>query len=124
MRSMRALPIFVLVAACGGGPSGNPDGNGSGGGDIMVDTPNAVGPWTIFVIPMENKSSPGIYGNMNDAPYIQGLIGTTGMAAYATKFTDELPALDSEPHYIWMEAGTNVFTDHTFSNDNDASASN
>lgn len=39
-------------------------------------------------------------------------------------FGDALPSLPSEPHYIWMEGGTNVYTDHTFTNDNDPSATN
>jgi phospholipase C len=30
----------------------------------------------------------------------------------------------SEPHYVWMEAGTNSFSDHTFSSDDAPSASN
>jgi hypothetical protein len=91
-----------------------------------VDAPLTGEPRTVFVIPLENKPSVGIYGNPK-APYINGLIGTAntpGPAAYATKFGDELPNLDSEPHYIWMEAGTNVFSDASFTTDNNPSASN
>src|SRR5262249_24908900 len=76
---------------------------------------------TVFVIPLENKADTAIYGNTKDAPYINGLF--TG-ANHATNFRDELPDLESEPHYVWMEAGTNAFADHTFSTDNDASSSN
>ncbi len=77
---------------------------------------------TIFVIPMENESSDSIYGSTN-APYINGTLMPA--SAYATAFIDELPALDpSEPHYVWMEAGTNSFSDATFSTDDDPSASN
>jgi hypothetical protein len=70
---------------------------------------------------MENEPSSAIYGNTTNAPYINGLLAT---AAHTTMFTDELPALVSEPHYVWMEAGTNVFTDRTFASDSDPSASN
>jgi hypothetical protein len=76
---------------------------------------------TIFVIPMENEPSSAIYGSSN-APYINSLITpTTPKAAWATKFQDELPSLPSEPHYVWMEAGTNQFNDATFTTDADPS---
>lgn len=70
---------------------------------------------------MENESSTAIYGNTADAPYINSLL-TIG--AYATNFVDVLPSVPSEPHYIWMVAGTNVFADHTFTTDANASATN
>ena len=76
---------------------------------------------TVFVIPMENKPSSEIYGNTTDAPYINGLLAT---AASASMFEDVLPTLDSEPHYIYMEAGTNAFSDKTLSTDNPPSATN
>ena len=69
---------------------------------------------SIFIIPMENEPSSAIYGNTTYAPYINSL---TSQAAVATKFQDELPALVSEPHYVWMEAGTNQFSDVTFTTD-------
>jgi hypothetical protein len=78
-------------------------------------------PATVFVIPMENKPSSQIYGNTTDAPYINGLLAT---AASASMFSDELPNLDSEPHYVWMEAGTNVFIDATFDGDSAPSSGN
>jgi hypothetical protein len=92
------------------GTEGGTTSDGGGGGKV------------VFVIPMENKAQAQIYGDTTDAPYINGTL----LPKYASTsdFTDELPALDSEPHYIWMEAGTNVFSDHTFSNDNDSSSSN
>src|SRR5439155_2413439 len=88
-------------------------------GDAMPDTP-AAAHHTVFVIPMENEPSSMIYGNTTDAPYINSLLPT---AASASKFGDELPSLPSEPHYIWMEAGTNAFTDFTFLSDADPSSS-
>jgi hypothetical protein len=76
----------------------------------------------VFVIAMENHSASQIYGDTTDAPYINNTL----MPKYArsSNFNDELPALASEPHYIWMEAGTNAFSDHTFTTDNDPSSSN
>ena len=75
----------------------------------------------IFVVAMENEAAKSVYGN-SDAPYLNGLISKY---AYAAAFNDPLPdALPSEPHYIWMEAGTNTFSDATFTTDDDPSASN
>jgi len=71
---------------------------------------------------MENKAQTQIYGDVNDAPYINNTLMVN--YPHTTMFTDELPSLDSEPHYIWMEAGTNQLGDHTFSTDNDSSSSN
>ena len=136
---MTRAMLLILMAACGSKSMSNPgvDGNNPPGDDAppnptdgntpdpdgssMIDgtiTPSAR---TIIVIPMENKSDAQIYGDSTDAPYINGLFAT---AAHATNLNDELPSLDSEPHYIWMEAGTNVFSDTTFASDSDVSASN
>ncbi|MBV8762344.1 MAG: hypothetical protein JO257_33955 [Deltaproteobacteria bacterium] len=109
----------------GGGQDGNGNGSGSGnhGHDGGVDGAQQPVTRTIFVIVMENESSSLIYGNTTAAPYINNTL--VPLAAKATAFTDELPsAIPSEPHYIWMEAGTNSFTDKTFTTDSDASASN
>jgi len=93
------------------------------------DAPEAATPPTtssaikvVFVIAFENHDSKEIYGNTKDAPYINNTL----LPAYAhsTNFNDELPSLVSEPHYVWMEAGTNKFSDHTFTGDSDASKSN
>ena len=70
---------------------------------------------------MENESSSSVYGS-SDAPYLNGLINKY---AHTTAFADPLPdAIPSEPHYVWMEAGTNTFSDTTFTTDSDPSASN
>jgi hypothetical protein len=76
----------------------------------------------IFVIAFENHDANQIYGNSKDAPYINDTL--LPAYAHATNFADELPSLESEPHYVWMEAGTNAFPDHTFKGDGDASANN
>jgi hypothetical protein len=70
---------------------------------------------------MENHSSSSIYGS-DRAPYINGTL--IAGYAHAADFEDELPSLPSEPHYIWMEAGTNAFADHTFTVDAPPSATN
>jgi len=70
---------------------------------------------------MENESAPKIYGSAR-APYINGSL--MFQAAHATNFSDELPALVSAPHYVWMEAGTNAFPDHVFTTDASPSRTN
>ncbi|HET9990548.1 MAG TPA: alkaline phosphatase family protein [Kofleriaceae bacterium] len=120
--------VALALVACGSNPSNTTDGNsngdganGSGAHDAARDGVVASGR-TVFVIVMENESSSAIY-NSGAAPYINNTI--KGESAYATMFMDELNALiPSEPHYVWMEAGTNQFTDITFLSDADASQGN
>ena len=143
---MRSL-WFCALAACGGSFTGCTSGSGSatdassshgdaehlGDGHLQpdavvhsdaADTQNPA-MRTVFVIPMENKDSTMIYGNTTNAPYINSLIASNGIAAHTTNFQDELSlSIPSEPHYIWMEAGSNAFSDHTFTTDDDASKTN
>jgi hypothetical protein len=94
----------------GSGGSGSASGGGSNGRIKHV-----------FVITMENEAAAAIYGSAS-APYINGLLPK---AARANTFADPLPdAIPSEPHYVWMEAGTNQFSDATFTTDADPSAKN
>jgi hypothetical protein len=76
----------------------------------------------VFVITMENESAAAIYGSAH-APYINTeLLPKYG---HANGFDDPLPDnIPSEPHYVWMEAGTNRFSDATFTTDADPSAAN
>jgi hypothetical protein len=77
----------------------------------------------VFVIAMENHDSSQIYGNTSSAPYINNTLLPAG--ARATNFNDELAlSIPSEPHYLWMEAGTNAFSDHTFTGDGEPSTTN
>ena len=76
----------------------------------------------VFVIAMENHAASSIYGNTTHAPFINNTL--LPMFGRATNFIDTLPSLPSEPHYIWMEAGTNAFSDRTFTNDNNPSSTN
>jgi hypothetical protein len=123
---MRDLLLSILVvAACGGSNSASDDDvptDSSASDDAPVDQPPGKKIDTVFVIVFENKDQTQIYGNTADAPFINQLMVDT--AAHATKFGDVLPTRPSEPHYVWMEAGTNVFADHTFTADPDADAGN
>jgi hypothetical protein len=132
-----AMILLAAATACGSSSnSGGVDGHGGGGTDgsgsgsnygrdsgVQMDGTTQPVARTIFVIPMENESSSNIYANTMYAPYINNTL--TPIGAKATNFTDELPSsIPSEPHYVWMEAGTNTFSDKTFTTDSDASASN
>lgn len=87
--------------------------------------PAAAAPARVIVIAMENKDALArgfsgrnyIYGNMRDAPYINGVLA--GQGSRAARFTDELSKDWSLPHYILMEAGRTVFDDAHFTCDND-----
>ena len=79
-------------------------------------------PAPVFVIALENQDAARVYGNLTDAPYINGTL--MARYAHATAFTDQLPVMPSEPHYLWMEAGTNAFPDHTFDRNDKPSAHN
>lgn len=93
------------------------------GATALADDLPAPAIKVIFVIAMENHDARDIYGNTANAPYINNVL--MPKYARATKFVDELPpSIPSEPHYVWMEAGTNKFPDHTFANDNDPSVTN
>lgn len=76
----------------------------------------------VFVIAMENHDAFQIIGNKKKAPYINGTLLPS--SAQAKDFQDEFPELESEPHYLSMEAGTNAFPDHTFKTDDDPSKAN
>lgn len=114
----------MLAMGCAGGGAQSPGpgavttGLGLDAGRRAVD---AGARPHVFVVAMENENADAIYGN-SSAPYIN----LTLLPAYASaaNFTDELPELPSEPHYVWMEAGTNAFSDHTFTTDSSPSASN
>jgi hypothetical protein len=120
---MKHVLILALLVACKSSSPNDVDAasGDSSGTDVGRDGVTSSIK-TVFVIPMENKANSAIYGNTTDAPYINGLLTT--MAAHATKFGDELPALPSEPHYIFMEAGTNALGDKTFTTDADSTAGN
>jgi hypothetical protein len=115
--STTALGV-ALLGACGA-PSDRPIGDVPDGQAAV--TTSAIK--YVFVIAMENHDAQDIYGNTVDAPYINGTL--IPQYARATNFNDELPSsIPSEPHYVWMEAGTNAFSDVTFTTDNNPSSTN
>src|SRR5215831_20553444 len=82
--------------------------------DGITDAPSVIK--HVFVIALENHADSSIYGNTTSAPFIQTLLV---QGSRASLFVDNLPDAPSEPHYVWMEAGTNAFADHTFTGDGD-----
>lgn len=79
----------------------------------VVDTGAPIHASVIFVIAFENHDTTQIYGNLTNAPYIN--LTLLPLGGIADAYTDDLlPATPSEPHYVWMEAGTHVFADTTF----------
>jgi phosphatidylinositol-3-phosphatase len=94
------LPLFVSGAAVGAGSIKH-----------------------VVLIVMENtnaekhgEDSRYIYGNVKDATYINNEL--MPRYARAANFRESLAlAVPSEPHYVFMEAGTNSFADFTFGDD-------
>ena len=75
----------------------------------------------VILVMLENHDASEVYGS-SAAPYLNGLMSEY---AYSEKFADVLSlSIPSEPHYVWLEAGTNAFSDVTFTGDGDATASN
>ncbi|HVZ85584.1 MAG TPA: alkaline phosphatase family protein [Polyangia bacterium] len=113
--------LLIGAAGCGGAAAGGRAGGAGGAGNATGGAPARIA--QVFIVAMENENIGQIYGNSSEAPYINGTL--LPQFAHATGFTDELPAaLPSEPHYVWLEAGTNAFADHTFTTDDAPSASN
>jgi hypothetical protein len=132
---MLGAALLLWVAGCGGSSEGAGhdlaaadaarDGSSAlaqdGSSAAALDASSATA--HVFVVAMENENIGQIFGDTADAPYINGTLIPTG--ARATGFVDELPlSLPSEPHYAWMEAGTNAFADHTFTTNSAPSATN
>ncbi|HTQ03213.1 MAG TPA: alkaline phosphatase family protein [Polyangiaceae bacterium] len=115
------VSVLSLVAGCGTPDAGETDSPEATATVAQAATSAVIK--HVFVIALENHDSTQIYGNGTDAPYINGTL--LPAYAHATNFNDELAlSIPSEPHYVWMEAGTNAFSDHTFTTDSDPSSSN
>lgn len=101
-----------------------PDAGSDDGDPATPDAGSDAAPGIehVFVIAMEDHSASDIYGNTTHAPYINRTL--LPMSGRAGNFADELPSLSGEAHYVWMEAGTNAFPDHTFVSDDPPSPSN
>ena len=111
-----ALCLVSMLAACGAPPPSAEETSSAAEAVTSSVIKN------VFIIIMENHDASQIYGNTASAPYINNTLIPN--YARSTNFNDELPSLASEPHYVWAEAGTNAFSDHTFTTDNDASSTN
>jgi hypothetical protein len=116
---------LTIVAGCASqadvGDAGKLPASGHDAGDSAL--PSARRIQHVFVIALENHDQGSIVGNSRDASYINREL----LVKYASgsNFVDRLPlGFPSEPHYVWMEAGTNAFSDHAFGNDDAPSASN
>lgn len=90
--------------------------------------PAAAAPRHVIVIAMENRdadahngSNDFIYGNMPEAPYINGELAAE--AARADNYVDDIGSSRSQPHYIEMLAGRTKFHDTQFKCDNDPGSS-
>jgi len=111
--AISAVMTAWLAAGCGGTNEDVSEQEGAATTSVIKH---------VFVIAMENHDASQIYGS-SSAPYINGTL--IPAYAHATNFNDPLAlSIPSEPHYVWMDAGTNAFSDHTFTNDNAPSASN
>lgn len=114
-QALACLCSLAALTACGGADDGEDEATAA-----QAATTSKIK--VIFVIAMENHDASQIYGNTTDAPFINGTL-LPGFAK-ASKFNDELPTLVSEPHYVFMEAGTNSFADRSFTTDSVPSATN
>ncbi len=121
LRSSSLLPLCALglVSGCGqASPDAEPDSVASESQAVTTSVIKYV-----FVVAMENHDAAEVYGDTTDAPYINGTLVPS--YAHSTNFNDDLAlSIPSEPHYVWIEAGTNAFSDHTFTTDSDPSKSN
>lgn len=128
-RRAALVGLAMALASCGGGAAGHPPAADAHAGQLSVDDGGGAAPVVdagrrpprVFVIALENENISAIYGS-DRAAYLNGTV--LPGSATAGNFDDELPTLPSEPHYVWMEAGTNAFADHTFETDSSPSASN
>jgi hypothetical protein len=109
------------AGASPGGGAGT--GGASAGGASGTGGSSASSIQHVFVVTLENHDEVQIIGSMADAPYINGTLVKN--YASASQFADILDlGVPSEPHYVLMEAGTNAFSDRTFTGDGDPTASN
>lgn len=114
----------AVTAGRGGGAgtsaAGAAGSAGSSAGGTGSTLPSAI--QVVFVVALENHDATEVVGNTTDAPYLNGLFADY---ASASNFVDQFAiSTPSEPHYIWMEAGTNEFDDRVFTGDSSPSASN
>jgi hypothetical protein len=120
-------------SASSGGSSGSSTSGSSSGSSGSSSGSGGNHIKTVFLILMENHNwtmpdglTPAIKGN-SSAPYINNTLLSHPQASWCTNYFDN-PNKDhpSEPNYIWLEAGTDTFSDNqnTFACDCDPSTSN
>ncbi len=63
---------------------------------------------TVFLIVEENHNWSSVFGS-SSAPYINNTL--LPQASYATQYYNPPNLHPSEPNYLWLEAGTNCFSD-------------
>jgi hypothetical protein len=131
LRHLAIAPLVALaLASCGQGVESEPGtGAGTGEGERAEPVASESAASTtsvikhVFIVAMENHDASEVYGDKTDAPYINTVLVPD--YAHSTNFNDDLAlSIPSEPHYVWIEAGTNAFSDHTFTTDSDPSKSN
>jgi len=116
-----ALTGLGLPTGCGAPPESEEGTDDQVASETEAATTSVIK--HVIVIAMENHDASQIYGNTTNAPYINNTV--IPKYAHATNFNDELAqSIPSEPHYVWMEAGTNAFSDHTFTGDGDPTGTN
>jgi hypothetical protein len=115
--SFLAFPAALFLTACQDSPVPAP------GATEIDHPPEQAVIRHVIVVAMENVDAGAIYGNSTRAPYLNDTL--LAKYAHATNFIDVLPAwVPSEPHYVWMEAGTNALPDHVFEDNSDPSILN
>ena len=141
-RAATVIALMIAAAGCGGAAASGgdagappPDGatrDGSISTGSTTDGSTSDGPAStggrgrtankvVFVVAMENAEK-GLFEDATNFPYLTGLVA---QGARADAFMDLLAeGTPSEPHYVLMEAGTNVFTDHSFTDNSSPSAAN
>ncbi len=114
--------VLLSAAACGEAPTAQEQASLDNPGiESTRSSLTASAIQKVFIVMMENQNASDVYRSAN-APYINQLMKDYG---YASNFVDVLPSyIPSEPHYVWLEAGTSSFADYTFKGDADPSAKN
>jgi phosphatidylinositol-3-phosphatase len=121
LRCVSVLPLFALGLVAGCGQAAPDDGAESVADESQAATTSVIK--HVFVIAMENHDASQVYGDKTDAPYINNTL--LPKYAHSTNFNDALAlSIPSEPHYVFIEGGTNAFSDVTFKTDSDPSKSN
>lgn len=91
---------------------------------VAAQTPSMTNIKHVFIILLENHDLTAL--NPSAAPYINNTLFKIG--AHASNYHNVPTSMGSlhpsEPNYVFLEGGTNSFSDFTFTNDNNSSAAN